>query len=154
MTTQGSTFYSPEWATTKAEDPNKDEKKRKGEENQDKDDKKKPKGGNKLTPSSSDSDSGGKPKWMSSMIVINDGNKCESLECKYKHKHEAIMLFLLTRILAFHWFTLEQNNLIFFFACALVWTSHIFMLESISCVQVWTSWTWAEASVHWANFVK
>ena len=74
MTTQRSTFYSPAWATTKAEDPNKGEKKRKGEENQDKDDKKKPKGGNKLTPSSSDSDSGGKPKWMSSMIVINDGS--------------------------------------------------------------------------------
>ena len=66
-------------------------------------------------------------------------NKCESLECKHKHKHEAIMLSLLTRILAFHWFTLEHNNLIFFFACAyvLVWTSHILMLESISCVKVW-----------------
>ena len=40
-------------------------------------------------------------------------NKWESLECKNKHKHEAIMLSLLTRILAFHSFTLEHNNLTF-----------------------------------------
>ena len=52
-------------------------------------------------------------------INTSTRTSCESLECKHrhKHKHEAIVLSLLTRNLAFHWFTLEHNNLIFFCVC-------------------------------------